>query len=89
MNLFELIDAAKHNRNLYKSGKANRDEVRSTTVGWRPDPIHGEDGMTPDPGNDCIRPDGNRTAEYDTPSGNREYSRVLYRKSEERRKGRG
>jgi hypothetical protein len=76
-----------YNRNLYKSGKANYNEVRGTTVGWRKDPIHGEDGQTPDPGNDCRRKDGNGTPEYDTPSGNREYYRVLYYKNEKRRNG--
>jgi hypothetical protein len=34
----EMIEDIKHNRELYRSGKANKDEVRSTTVGWRHDP---------------------------------------------------
>lgn len=85
MSIFDTIRNARYNRNLYKSGAANFDEVRSTTVGWRRDPINGEDGQTPDPGNDCMRLDGNGTPEYETPSGNLEYSQVLYYKSQRRR----
>jgi hypothetical protein len=81
MSIFDFIRDARYNRNLYKSGAADRSEVRSTTVGWRPDPINGQDGMTPDPGNDCIRPDGNGTPEFETPSGNREYYRVIRKRN--------
>ena len=53
---------ARHNHELYKSGKANTNEVRSTTVGWRRDPINGEDGYTEDP----TPPSHNSNGEYYT-----------------------
>ena len=78
MGLRDLISDILHNRNLYKSGKANRNEVRSTTVGWRPDPINGEDGYTGDPGNErVVGKDENGYEIYDTPSCNREYYKVV------------
>ena len=85
MSIWDVFRNAQYNRNLYKTGQANKNEVRSTTVGWREDPINGEDGQTPDPGNSRIRCDGNDVEEYDTPSGNREYYRVLYYKNGKRR----
>jgi hypothetical protein len=79
MGIFDLISDALHNRKLYKDGIANKSEVRLTTVGWRPDPINREDGFTPDPGNNCITGIDKVTGHYTyaTPSGNREYSRVI------------
>lgn len=67
---------ARHNHNLYKSGKADKNEVRQTTIGWRPDPTNKEDGFTPDPGNSrWIEGKG-----YDTTSGNKEYYKVVRKK---------
>jgi hypothetical protein len=79
MGLFDFISDALHNRNLYRSGRANRSEVRHTTVGWRPDPINREDGFTPDPGNCHVTGIDPATGYelYDTPSGNREYYTVI------------
>jgi hypothetical protein len=79
MGLFDLISDALHNRKLYKDGIANKSEVRYTTVGWRPDPINREDGFTSDPGNDCVTGVDPATGYllYDTPSGNREYFKVI------------
>jgi hypothetical protein len=54
-----------YNRELYKSGRANRDEHRMTTIGWRRDPIHGNDGQTYD---------------SNSPSGEDEYFRVVRKK---------
>ena len=34
--LLNTLQDAKHNRELYASGKANRSEVRYTAVGWNP-----------------------------------------------------
>lgn len=81
MGIFDFIGDALHSRKLYKTGKANKNEVRSTTVGWRPNPIHEQDGFTPDPGNDRITGvDENGYYTYDTPSGNREYYKVIRKK---------
>jgi len=77
MGILDIFKNAQYNRNLYRSGAANRGEVRLTTIGWRLDPINGEDGQTPDPGNNRIRCDGNDVEEFDTPSGNREYFKVI------------
>jgi hypothetical protein len=65
MTIFSWIgrlfsEDARHNHELYKSGRANRNEVRSTTVGWRPDPINKEDGYIYDPNG----PSGNPNGEY-------------------------
>lgn len=61
--LGELFSSdARHNAELYRSGKANRNEVRSTTVGWRRDPHNQEDGQTHDPNG----PSGNPNGEYYT-----------------------
>lgn len=68
-----LVGNARHNRQLYRSGKANKSIVQHTTVGWRPDP-NGDDGFTPDPGNKYYDKDG-----YYTASGNVEYHRVIPR----------
>jgi hypothetical protein len=73
MTIFSWIgelfsETARHNAELYRSGRANRKEVRHTTVGWRRDPHNGEDGYTEDEGL--------------TPSGNREYYRVIRRGDE-------
>jgi len=37
MSIIDTIKNALHNRNLYRTGKANKGEVRSTTVGWQQD----------------------------------------------------
>jgi hypothetical protein len=63
MTIFSWIgalfsDDARHNHNLYKTGKANRNEVRLTTVGWRPDPINGQDGYNHDPNGPSRNPNG-------------------------------
>lgn len=60
MGLRDLIDDAVHNAKLYRSGRANKDEVRVTTVGWRPDPINEEDGCE----KDQDAPSGNPNGEY-------------------------
>lgn len=77
--LRNVVEDGKYNRDLYASGAADRGEVRQTAVGWRPDPIHKQDGMTPDPGNDCIVGIDPVTGYpiYDTPSGNLEFYRVV------------
>ena len=62
---------ARHNAELYRSGRANRKEVRSTTVGWRRDPHNEEDGFTED--------------KSSTPSGNREYYKVTREDKSKRR----
>jgi hypothetical protein len=77
MGLKDLLKNIKHNRDLRRSGQEDPTEVRSTTVGWRPDPINKGDGFTPDPGNERTSLDGNGTEQYDTPSGNREYYQVI------------
>lgn len=46
MWLIDLLQNRAHNRKLYRDGLANKDEVRLTTIGWRPDPINQRDGMT-------------------------------------------
>ena len=33
--LKELLENAAYNRKLYRDGKANKNEVRLTTIGWR------------------------------------------------------
>jgi hypothetical protein len=58
MNLWEMIEIARYNRRLYQTGKANRDEIHLTTVGWRPDPINKEDGYTKDPCPPSHNPNG-------------------------------
>lgn len=81
MSIFDLIEAARHNRKLYKSGKADRDTVVVTTIGYRPDPIHEEDGFTPDPGNlERGSAEEDSTSKHNTPSGNREYHRTIRKK---------
>jgi len=60
MSISDIIAAAIHNAKLYRSGQANRDEIRLTTVGWRPDPINKEDGYTEDP----CPPSHNLNGEY-------------------------
>ena len=80
MSIISIIKDAIYNAELYKTGRADRSEIRLTTVGWRRDPINREDGCIPDCGNDRIRQDGNGTQEYDTPSGNREYYKVIRKK---------
>ena len=69
----ETFENAKYNRELYKSGRANEKIKVSRTVGWRRDPIYGNDGFTPDPGNSRIDENEKRY----TPSGNDEYYRVI------------
>lgn len=69
-----LWDDARYNRQLYRSGRANKSIVQHTTIGWRPDP-NGDDGFTPDPGNSRVNKDGR----LDTASGNVEYHRRIPR----------
>ena len=54
---------ARHNAELERKGLVNPREVRSTTVGWRPDPHNQEDGYTEATGR--------------TPSGKPEYYKVI------------
>lgn len=79
MGLFDaiinLLSDRKHNRELYKSGRADRNEVRQTAVGWQPD-----NSYTPDPGNDRKYIDSNGVERWDTPSGNKEYYKVVRKK---------
>jgi hypothetical protein len=65
MNIFNIFKDRKHNKQLYKDGKANKNEVRLTTIGWRQDPIDEQDGQT----EDCCN----------TPSGQPEYYKVIRR----------
>ena len=76
MGLKDLLSNIKHNQNLRKTGQEDPNLVVNTTVGWRPNP-NGGDGFTPDAGNERTRTDGNGTEEHDTPSGNREYHKVV------------
>ena len=67
MTLFSWIGRffsgdAQYNHELYKSGRANKNEVRSTTVGWRPDPIGKQDGYTQD--ESFSTPSRNENGEY-------------------------
>lgn len=80
MGLRDFIDNVRHNRELYRSGRANRNIVQNTTVGWRPDPWNEDDGFVPDPGN--LDEDDKlykSNVDHNTPSGNREYHRVIRR----------
>jgi hypothetical protein len=45
VTIFGGEDAA-YNRQLEKDGLVNRDVVQHTTIGWRPDPFHEQDGYT-------------------------------------------
>jgi hypothetical protein len=58
MSILDFFRDIAHNRRLYKSGLANKDEVRLTTVGWRPDPWNKEDGYTQDPNPPSRNPNG-------------------------------
>jgi hypothetical protein len=55
MGLYELISNAIYNRRLYEEGKAKKNEVRLTTIGWRPDPINKEDGYVRAPDGEYYR----------------------------------
>lgn len=68
--LSETLEDRKHNKELEKKGLINKDEIRLTTVGWRPDPIHKQDGYTADPGN-------RENGKHKTPSKNEEYYKVI------------
>ena len=63
MSLFDEIGYALYNRRLYREGRANKQEIRYTTIGWRPDPVNTEDGYLQD--------------RAITPSGEPEYYRVI------------
>jgi len=60
MGIFDFLRNATHNAELYRTGRANWNEVRLTTVGWRPDPINKEDGYT----ESSEQPSGNHNGEY-------------------------
>lgn len=79
MGLFSWIGClfsgtARYNRDLYRTGRANKNEVRQTVIGWRPDYQNGDDGFVPDSGN--FRK-GSGSKEFDTASGSLEYYRVI------------
>lgn len=68
--LINMFNDASYNRELYRSGKANKNEIRHTAIGWQPD-----ESFIPDPGNKNT--DGKK---YDTPSGNKEFYKVVRKK---------
>lgn len=61
MNILEAIEIWRHNRNLYKSGLADKKEIRLTAVGYNPE--------TP-----C---EEHWIKDQNPPSGEREYYKVI------------
>ena len=44
-SIWDVLKDAAHNRNLYRTGRANKSEVRYS-ASWRPDPWNHDDGFT-------------------------------------------